>query len=80
MPYMSSIERIGRQEGRQEGQQEKAENLIESLFRSRFGVLDEKLSSIIEPLAQMPDDEIASLVLTSSREELLARFGQNTVY
>ncbi|MDF5714489.1 MAG: hypothetical protein PUP93_11505 [Rhizonema sp. NSF051] len=68
MRYISSIERIGRQEGRQEGQQEKAKNLIQSLLKSRFGVLDKELSSIVEPLTQMPDDEVASLLLTSSRE------------
>jgi hypothetical protein len=76
MPYISSIERIGRQEG----QHEKAKNLIQSLLRSRFGVLDEQLSSIIEPLTQMPDDEVASLLLTSSREDLVTRFGQSTLH
>lgn len=84
MSYISSIERIGRQEGLQEGiqqgQHEKAKNLIQSLLKSRFGVLDEQLSSIIEPLTQMPDDEVASLLLTSSREDLVRRFGQSTMH
>ncbi len=76
MPYISSIERIGREEG----QHEKAKNLIQSLLKSRFGVLDEELSLIIEPLTQVPDDEVASLLLTSSREELVTRFGQSTLH
>ncbi|MBO3462842.1 DUF4351 domain-containing protein [Aetokthonos hydrillicola Thurmond2011] len=76
MPYISSIGRIARQEG----QHEKARNLIQSLLKSRFGVLDEQLSSIIEPLTQMPDDEVASLLLTSSREDLVTRFGQSTLH
>jgi predicted transposase YdaD len=84
MPYISSIERIGRQEGRregrQEGQHEKAKNLIQSLLKSRFGVLDEALSSIVESLTQLPDDEVANLLLTSSREELVTRFGQSTLH
>ncbi len=84
MPYISSLERIGRQEGLQQGiqqgQQEKAKNLIQSLLKSRFGIVNEELSSIIEPLTQIPDDEVASLLLTSSREELLSRFGQNTLH
>ena len=79
MPYISSIGRIERLEGIQQGQHEKAKNLIQSLLKSRFGVLDEELSSIIEPLTQMPDDEVASLLLTSSREELVTRFGQSTL-
>ncbi|MEC4816270.1 MAG: transposase [Scytonema sp. PMC 1069.18] len=72
MPYISSIERIGRLE--------KAKNLIQSLLKSRFGVLDEELSSIVEPLTQLPDDEVANLLLTSSREELITRFGQSTLH
>jgi hypothetical protein len=84
MEYVTSIERIGRQEGIQQGiqqgQQEKAAKLIKSLLTSRFGILDDELSSVIEPLAQVPDDEVAGLLLTCSREELLARFGQNTMH
>lgn len=80
MPYISSIERLGREEGIQQGQQEKAKNLIQSLLIKRFGVLDEELSSVIELLAQMPDDEVAGLLLTCSRAELLACFGRNTLH
>jgi hypothetical protein len=86
MTYISSVERIGRQEGIQEGiqqgiqqgQQEKARNLIQSLLRSRFGVLDEELLSMVEPLVQIPDDEVARILLSSSREELVGRFRPNT--
>jgi hypothetical protein len=70
MTYMSTFERLGRQE--------KARDLIQSLLKSRFNVLDEALIAIVEPLAQMPDDEIAPLLLTASKEELLERFGQGT--
>ncbi|MEC4886752.1 MAG: Rpn family recombination-promoting nuclease/putative transposase [Scytonema sp. PMC 1070.18] len=84
MPYISSISRIERQEGRlegiQEGQHEKAKNLIQSLLKSRFGVLDEELSLIVEPLTQLPDDEVANLLFTSSREALVTRFGQSTLH
>jgi hypothetical protein len=72
MPYISSIGRIERQE--------KAKNLIQSLLKSRFGVLDEELSLIVEPLTQLSDDEVANLLLTSSREELVTRFGQSTLH
>ncbi len=80
MPYISSIGRIERQEGIQQGQHEKAKNLIQSLLKSRFGVLDEDLLAIIEPLTQIPDDEVASLLLTSSREELVTRFDHSTLH
>jgi hypothetical protein len=76
MEYVTSVERIGRQEG----QQEKATKLIKSLLTSRFGILDDALSSVVEPLVQLPDDEVAGLLLTCSREELLERFRQNTMH
>jgi len=76
MPYVSSIERIGRQEGKQEGQK----ILLQSILKNRFGELDDELSSIIEPLTQMPEDEIVNLALSSSREDLLARFGKSTLH
>jgi hypothetical protein len=75
MAFVSIFERMGRLEG----QQEKAAKLIRSILTSRFGILDEALSSVVEPLAQVPDDEVASLLLTCSREELLERFGQSTI-
>jgi hypothetical protein len=76
MPYVSSIERIGWQEGKQEGQK----ILLQSILKNRFGELDDELSSIIEPLTQMPEDEIINLALSSSREDLLARFGKSTLH
>jgi hypothetical protein len=62
MEYVSSIERIGRQEGIQLGQAEKAQNLIRSLLTMRFGDIDEVLTAVIEPLSQETDDEIAKVV------------------
>jgi hypothetical protein len=80
MSYISSIERIGRQEGLQEGRLEGVKNYIQSLLKNRFGVVDDEMAAIIEPLAQIPDDEAVRLLLTSSRQELLARFGQNPLH
>jgi hypothetical protein len=56
--------------------------LNQSLLKNRFNVLDEALAAIVEPLAQMPDDEVASLrlLLTTLREELLARFQTEPIY
>lgn len=78
MPYLSSIERIGRQEGRQEERHE----IIRNLLVSRFGVIDEELETIIKPLTDLPTSEFSNLLLplsTLSREELLTRFRQNTL-
>ncbi|HEY9850655.1 MAG TPA: hypothetical protein V6D28_14405 [Leptolyngbyaceae cyanobacterium] len=49
--------------------------MIENALRVRFGNLDEELSGIIEPLLELPPEEIMVLALQLSREELLARFG-----
>ncbi|MCC5617788.1 transposase [Nostoc sp. CHAB 5836] len=75
MPYISSIERIGRQEERHD--------IIRNLLVSRFGVIDEELEAIVNPLTALPTSEFSSLLLSLSnlsREELLARFGQNGLH
>lgn len=49
--------------------------MIENVLRVRFGAIDEQLSSLVEPLLKLKEEEIAQLLLTLSREELLSRFG-----
>ncbi|MEB3829092.1 hypothetical protein LKK83_16540, partial [Phormidium sp. CCY1219] len=63
----------GLQEGRQEGLQEGRRQMIENLLQVRFGQMDNELSSVIEPLLQLPTQELTRLLLTLSREELLQR-------
>jgi hypothetical protein len=78
MPYISSIERISRQEGRQE----ERHDIIRNLLASRFGVIDEELETIIQALTDLPMSEFSSLLLslsTLSREELIARFKPNSL-
>ena len=48
--------------------------LIENLLRFRFGQLDEELSAVIEPLLEIPAEEISPFLIQFSREELIARF------
>jgi hypothetical protein len=79
MRYISSIERIGRQEGRIEGRIE----IISAILASHFGELDEDIKSIVKPLAELSTAEFTNVLLplsTLSREELLARFGQQTAH
>jgi hypothetical protein len=75
MEYISSLERIGRQEERQD--------IIHNLLAGRFGVVDASLATIVEPLATLPLSEFSNLLLslpTLSREELLTRFGQDRLH
>ncbi len=66
----------GRQEGHREGRLEERRQMVESLLRVRFGSLDEQLSRRIEPMLQLPNEELTRLLLTLSREELLEQFGE----
>ena len=68
----------GLQEGRQEGRLEERRVFIENLLESRFGVIDEALSQLIEPLLQISPAESSRLLIQLSREELLARFGNKS--
>lgn len=76
MPYISSLERIGRQEGRLGERQD----IIRTALSTRFGGVDEELETVIEPVTQLPSSEFVNLLLslpTLSREEVLRRFGQS---
>jgi hypothetical protein len=64
------------EQGRQEGQQENRRQMIQSFFKVRFGSVDEELSAIVEPMLELPQDELTSLLLTASKEQLLERFGK----
>jgi hypothetical protein len=64
-----------RDEALEEGVRMGKRTMIENLLRVRFGILDQELSGIIEPLVELPSEEFAVLLLQLSREELLARFG-----
>ena len=48
--------------------------LIENLLRFRFGQLDDELSAVIDPLLEIPAEEISPFLIQFSREELIARF------
>ncbi|MEK8016682.1 MAG: hypothetical protein VSS75_007420 [Candidatus Parabeggiatoa sp.] len=50
--------------------------LVENLLKSRFGVLDEALTQVIEPLLHLPPDKISPLLFQANRDELLAKFKQ----
>ena len=78
MQYVTSVERLARQEGRQEERQD----IIRSLMVSRFGTLDEKLEAVVKAIAQQPSTDIGNLLLTLStlsRHEILKQFGREPV-
>ena len=66
----------GVQQGVQRGIQQGERLVVENFLRVRFGVLDEELRSIIEPLLELPPEEFTGLLLQLSRDELLARFSR----
>ena len=74
MPYITSFERLAKEEGVQEGVTEERKQVIQNLLKMRFGALDEALTATIEPLLNLPAEEYTRLLLESSREELIARF------
>ncbi len=66
----------GQQQGRQEGLLEGQRVLVENLLKSRFGVLDDRLTQVIEPLLRLPPDKMSPLLLQGNRDELLAKLKQ----
>ena len=49
--------------------------MIESMLEVKFGVMDAALTTLVEPLSQLPAKEATQAIWQLSREELLARFG-----
>lgn len=68
MPYVTSIERLAKEEGQRE--------IIENILKVRFGSLDDQLASIVDPLLTLSPEEYTRLLLELSREDLLNRFGK----
>lgn len=62
------------QEGVQQGVRQGQRVIIENFLKVRFGSLDEQLSTIVEPLLELPPEEFTRLLAQLSRDELLARF------
>lgn len=60
-----------------EGEQQGQRLMLENLLLARFGSLEPVDNAIIETLLAKPPEESAPLLLQLSREELIARFGQN---
>ncbi len=63
-----------REEALREGQQQGMRLMVESMLEVKFGVIDEALSQIVEPLSQLPAKESTQLIWQLSREGLLAQF------
>jgi len=74
---LEEAERRGQIEGERKGEKQGQKKVVENLLKIRFGLLDEQLSTIIEPLISLPIEEFTPLLLRLSREELLERFGQS---
>jgi len=71
------LEERTRQEALQQGMQTERRATVENILRSRFGELDDRLLTIIEPLLSLSAQDYAQqlpLLFTLSRETLLDRF------
>ncbi|MFB2982750.1 hypothetical protein [Microseira sp. BLCC-F43] len=68
--------REGEQRGIQQGMQQGERLVVENLLRVRFGLLDEQLTAVIDPLLTLTPEEFTPLLLQLSREELIARFNE----
>ena len=66
-----------REEGELVGQERATLELVTNILRVRFGEVDAELAGIIGAISTTPSEEFTPLLLQLSREELLARFGNN---
>jgi hypothetical protein len=66
------------QQGIQTGIQQGERLVIENLLRTRFGAIDPELLSTIDPMLALTPEVFTPLLLQLSREELVARFAQES--
>ena len=77
MPYITSAERIGRQEGRQEGLQEgkhqTLQRIVQKQLLKKFGVSPEKINEDFFNSSSAELEEILDKILTAKNyEELIS--------
>lgn len=68
----------GMQQGLQQGERQGERLVVENLLRFRFGNIDEELGRIIDAILSLPPAEFTPLLIQLSREELMARFRDNS--
>ena len=79
MPYITSVERIGIEKGIAQSTQ-RVRVTLECILTSRFGQLDTQLGAVIEHFTQLDPESYAQqlpMLMSLSREELVAQFGTN---
>jgi hypothetical protein len=64
------------QQDREKAKLEGERLVVENLLLVRFGTLDDQLKGIIQPLLALPPSEFTPLLMQLSKEELIARFGE----
>ncbi len=73
MKYITSIERLARQEGHQEGRQEAMREVLLVLLEERFGPPNAPISRLVEKASQEEALLWAKKILTaSSQDEIFA--------
>lgn len=81
VPLLQQEKEQARQEGIQQGLQQGQRLVLENLLRFRYGSIGEELAAIVEPFLALPSEQFNQLLIelsTLSREELLARFKQQS--
>ncbi|MBD2204315.1 hypothetical protein H6G33_15150 [Calothrix sp. FACHB-1219] len=71
---LAESKQAGIQAGIQQGVNVERRRVIENLLRIRFGVLNDDLTKIIEPLSLLSPEEFTPLLLQLSPQELIERF------
>ncbi|EDN70807.1 conserved hypothetical protein [Beggiatoa sp. PS] len=62
------------QKGMQQGMQKMQRIFVENMLKLRFGLSNEEIAGMIEPLLKLPPEESTRILLQSSREELLKKY------
>ncbi|MDJ1174104.1 hypothetical protein [Roseofilum capinflatum] len=62
----------------QQGIEQERRKTVENLMRFRFQTIDPELEEIVPKLVALPTEEVFSLMLQKSRQELLEQFSDRS--
>jgi len=66
------------QQGIEQGIEQERRKTAENLMRFRFQTIDPELEEIVPKLVALPTEEVFSLMLQKSRQELLEQFSDRS--
>lgn len=73
LPYMTSIERLGREEGLQQGEILDKQRVLQKLLNKKFGLTDQERELMLKQYnPEILDNALDKIIFANTKEEVLS--------